>query len=84
MAITQSIANVRTAPRGIGAATSETAAPRSRITPPTTVAAADVKVTLSPDARQHMSRTEGFAATIGTDRQPRTMGKPGMMVDLRV
>lgn len=84
MAIAQPISNLRAAPRGVGPATPETAAPRARVTPPTTVAAADVKVTLSPEARQHMSRTEGFAATIGTDRQPRTMGKPGMMVDLRV
>ncbi|QCI64568.1 hypothetical protein [Phreatobacter stygius] len=48
------------------------------------VKTADVTVTLSPAARQHLSRTEGFAATIGTTKQPKAMTKPGISVDLSV
>lgn len=50
---------------------------------PTRIASSDVRVTLSPQAREHLSRLEGFTATIGTQKQPKTMGKPGMGLDLR-
>lgn len=44
---------------------------------------ANVTVTLSPEARQHLSRLEGFTATIGTSKQPKQMTKPGINVDFR-
>ncbi|MBY0363069.1 MAG: hypothetical protein K2X45_14285 [Phreatobacter sp.] len=44
---------------------------------------ANVSVTLSPEARQHLSRLEGFTATIGTSKQPKQMTKPGVNVDFR-
>lgn len=51
------------------------ARPRQRI--------AGVTVTLSPEARQHLSRMEGFTATIGTSKQPKQMAKPGLNLDIR-
>jgi hypothetical protein len=48
------------------------------------VRTADVNVTLTPAAREHLSRMEGFAATIGTQKQPKAMAKPGISVDLKV
>ncbi len=50
-------------------------APRTRV--------ANVTVTLSPEARQHLSRLEGFTATIGTSKQPKQMAKPGLNIDFR-
>jgi hypothetical protein len=47
------------------------------------VKTANVTVTLSPEARQHLSRIEGFTATIGTSKQPKQMTKPGINVDFR-
>lgn len=47
------------------------------------VQTAGVTVTLSPAARQHLNRLEGFAATIGTSKQPKQMDKPGLTIDLR-
>lgn len=47
------------------------------------VKTAGVTVTLSPEARQHLSRLEGYTATIGTAKQPKQMTKPGINVDLR-
>ena len=44
---------------------------------------ANVTVTLSPEARQHLSRLEGFTATIGTSKQPKQMAKPGINIDFR-
>jgi hypothetical protein len=44
---------------------------------------ANVTVTLSPEARQHLTRLEGFAATIGTSKQPKQMTKPGINIDFR-
>ncbi len=51
------------------------AKPRQRV--------AGVTVTLSPEARQHLSRMEGFTATIGTSKQPKQMAKPGLNIDFR-
>jgi hypothetical protein len=51
------------------------AKPRQRV--------AGVTVTLSPEARQHLSRMEGFTATIGTSKQPKQMAKPGLNIDIR-
>lgn len=56
----------------------------ARSEPPRRVASADVRVTLSPAARQHLSRVEGFVATIGTPKQPKSMEKPGGNIDLRI
>lgn len=50
-------------------------APRTKV--------ANVTVTLSPEARQHLSRLEGFTATIGTSKQPKQMAKPGINIDFR-
>jgi len=50
-------------------------APRTKV--------ANVTVTLSPEARQHLSRMEGYTATIGTSKQPKQMTKPGINVDFR-
>lgn len=50
-------------------------APRTRV--------ANVTVTLSPEARQHLSRLEGFTATVGTSKQPKQMTKPGLNIDFR-
>lgn len=50
-------------------------APKTRV--------ANVTVTLSPEARQHLSRLEGFTATIGTSKQPKQMTKPGINIDFR-
>ncbi len=50
-------------------------APRTRV--------ANVTVTLSPEARQHLSRLEGFTATVGTSKQPKQMAKPGLNIDFR-
>ena len=47
------------------------------------VKTAGVTVTLTPEARQHLSRLEGFAATVGTSKQPKQMAKPGLNIDLR-
>ncbi|WP_439573977.1 hypothetical protein [Phreatobacter sp.] len=47
------------------------------------VQTAGVTVTLSPEARQHLNRLEGFTATIGTSRQPKQMAKPGLTIDFR-
>jgi hypothetical protein len=44
---------------------------------------AGVTVTLSPEARQHLSRLEGFTATVGTSKQPKQMTKPGLNIDMR-
>ncbi|MDP3545474.1 MAG: hypothetical protein Q8S29_04775 [Phreatobacter sp.] len=52
-----------------------TSAPRTKV--------ANVTVTLSPEARQHLSRMEGFTATIGTSKQPKQMTKPGLNIDFR-
>jgi hypothetical protein len=41
-----------------------------------------VTVNLTPEARQHLSRLEAFTATIGTPKQPKTMGPPGMSLDV--
>ena len=41
-----------------------------------------VRVSLTPEARQHLSRLEAFTATIGTPKQPKTMGPPGMSLDM--
>lgn len=51
---------------------------------PQRLASTDVRVTLSPAARQHLSRVEGFVATIGTPKQPKSMEKPGGNIDLRI
>ncbi len=50
-------------------------APRTKV--------ANVTVTLSPEARQHLSRMEGYTATIGTSKQPKQMAKPGINIDFR-
>lgn len=47
------------------------------------VQTAGVTVTLSPAARQHLNRLEGFTATIGTSKQPKQMAKPGLTIDFR-
>lgn len=52
-----------------------TPAPRTKV--------ANVTVTLSPEARQHLSRMEGYTATIGTSKQPKQMAKPGINIDFR-
>ncbi len=44
--------------------------------------ASGVRVSLTPEARQHLSRLEAFTATIGTPKQPKTMGPPGMSLDM--
>lgn len=44
---------------------------------------AGVTVTLSPEARQHLNRLEGFTATIGTSKQPKQMSRPGLNLDIR-
>lgn len=44
--------------------------------------AAGVTVTLSPEARQHLTRLEAFTATIGTAKQPKQMAKPGIAFDV--
>ena len=52
-----------------------TPAPRTKV--------ATVTVTLSPEARQPLSRMEGYTATIGTSKQPKQMAKPGINIDFR-
>lgn len=65
-----------------GTATGQAATPaRTEAAPRTRVAG--VTVTLSPEARQHLSRMEGFTATIGTSKQPKQMAKPGLNIDFR-
>lgn len=62
----------------------ETAAPlpgRNQAAP--RLQTAGVTVTLSPAARQHLNRLEGFTATIGTSKQPKQMAKPGLNLDIR-
>lgn len=62
----------------------ETAAPLTgRQQPAPRLQTAEVTVTLSPAARQHLSRLEGFTATIGTSKQPKQMAKPGLNIDIR-
>lgn len=53
---------------------------RDRLAVPTKTSG--VKVSLTPEARQHLSRMEAFTATIGTPKQPKTMGPPGMSLDM--
>ena len=53
---------------------------RDKLAVPTKTAG--VKVSLTPEARQHLSRMEAFTATIGTPKQPKTMGPPGMSLDM--
>ncbi|MCZ0734776.1 hypothetical protein [Phreatobacter sp. AB_2022a] len=60
------------------------AAGGARNAAPQRLASTDVRVTLSPAARQHLSRVEGFVATIGTPKQPKSMEKPGGNIDLRI
>lgn len=42
-----------------------------------------VKVTLSPEARQHLSRLEEFTAAIGTKNEKKAMKPPGVNLDMR-
>lgn len=60
---------------GVGAASAirPNADPRPKAT--------GVTVTLSPEARQHLTRLEAFTATIGTAKQPKQMDKPGISFD---
>jgi hypothetical protein len=53
-------------------------------TPTRAVRMADVNVTLTPAAREQLSRLEGYVATIGTSKQPKAMSKPGISVDMKV
>ncbi|MGL4287021.1 MAG: hypothetical protein ACRCVA_11795 [Phreatobacter sp.] len=72
------------APAGPSAGQNQsTGIPRNE-TPTRAVRTAEVNVTLSPAARQHLSRMEGFAATIGTPKQPKSISKPGVNLDLSV
>jgi len=64
------------------AGTSSASAVRPASTAPRTKVA-NVTVTLSPEARQHLSRMEGYTATIGTSKQPKQMAKPGINIDFR-
>lgn len=80
MTISQSIASTTQAGRGGG---SQTGAAPTRSEAPAKVRTASVSITLTPEARQHLSRLEGFAATIGTDKQHKTYTKPGSNLDLR-
>jgi hypothetical protein len=68
-------------PAGTGATGQAPASTRTEARPRQRVAG--VTVTLSPEARQHLSRMEGFTATIGTSKQPKQMAKPGLNIDLR-
>lgn len=65
-----------------GSQTNTASAVRPAATAPRTKMAG-VTVTLSPEARQHLSRLEGYAATVGTSKQPKQMPQPGLSVDFR-
>jgi hypothetical protein len=68
-------------PAGAGSTGQAPASARTEARPRQRVAG--VTVTLSPEARQHLSRMEGFTATIGTSKQPKQMAKHGLNIDLR-
>ncbi|MEI8147141.1 MAG: hypothetical protein WCH83_16940 [Alphaproteobacteria bacterium] len=82
MTIGQTISNVIRGNRAGASDQAKAAASVPTRTYPTRPGTTGVNVTLSPEAREHITRLEAFTATIGTSRQPKTMGKPGLRLDV--
>lgn len=80
MNLGQVIAN---ALRPSGQTPTRAVAPVERADAPQRSKPSGVSVTLTPEARAHISQLEGFAATIGAPSKPRNTGNPGTRLDLR-